>query len=407
MAIESTRAASGSGLASALGEPGAITTEVVETASRLVPLLQSNAEEARRLARPTDEAIAALEDSGLLMLMAPKVRGGRQVPLSTFIDVGEELARGCASTTWVASIYIGTLYMVAGFSDEAQDEVYSVGTPKTLAAFNPAGEAVPVSGGYRLTGTWRFCSGQHHADWALLSSLIMRDGRPPTPAQFLVPRGECRSADDWQVSGLSGTGSASLSTEGVFVPEHRVLPFSDPTTVLSLSKTLADDPYFRMPFIPFFATGATGTPLGMARAALDLMKDRVQKRGITYTPYTRQADATITHLQMDSAVMKLDQARFHSERAAATVALVAEDPSDTALRVRCRADAAWTALLCREVVEIVQQASGASAIHRKDPLSRIVSDIQALSVHSFILHSTNAELHGRVLCGLEPGVAFI
>ncbi|MER5432276.1 acyl-CoA dehydrogenase family protein [Streptomyces sp. NPDC002588] len=388
-------------------EPDAIATEAVETASRLVPLLQSNAEEARRLARPTDEAIEALEDSGLLMLMAPRARGGRQVPLSTFIDVGEELARGCASTTWVASIYSGTLYMVAGFSDEAQDEVYSVGTPKTLAAFNPAGEAMPVSGGYRLTGTWRFCSGQHHADWALLSSLIMRDGLPPTPAQFLVPRGECRSADDWQVSGLSGTGSASLSTDGVFVPEHRVLPFADPTKVLSLSETLADDPYFRMPFIPFFATGATGTPLGMARAALDLMKDRIQKRGITYTQYTRQADATITHFQMDSAVMKLDQARFHSERAAATVALVAEDPSDTALRVRCRADAAWTASLCREVVEIVQQASGASAIHRKDPLSRIVSDIQALSVHSFILHSTNAELHGRVLCGLEPGVAFI
>lgn len=407
MAIGSTRAAARPGLAPAVDEPDAIATEAVETASRLVPLLQSNAEEARRLARPTDEAIAALEDSGLLMLMAPEVRGGRQVPLSTFIDVGEELARGCASTTWVASIYIGTLYMVAGFSDEAQDEVYSLGTPKTLAAFNPAGEAVPVGGGYRLTGTWRFCSGQHHADWALLSSLIMKDGQPPTPAQFLVPRGECRSADDWDVSGLSGTGSASLSTDGVFVPEHRVLPFADPTTVLSLSKTLADDPYFRMPFIPFFATGATGTPLGMARAALDLMKDRVQKRGITYTPYTRQADAAITHFQMDSAVMKLDQARFHSERAAATVASVAENPSDTVLRVRCRADAAWTASLCREVVEIVQQASGASAIHRKDPLSRIVSDIQALSVHSFILHSTNAELHGRVLCGLEPGVAFI
>lgn len=407
MAIESTRAATRSGLASAVDEPDAIRAEVVETAAGLVPLLEANAEDARQLGRPADEAIAALEDSGLLMLMAPKIRGGQQASLSTFISMGEELARGCGSTAWVASIYIGTLYMVAGFSDEAQDEVYSVGAPKTLAAFNPAGEAMPVSGGYRLTGTWRFCTGQHHADWALLSSLIMRDGQPPTPAQFLVPRSECRSADDWHVSGLSGTGSASLSTDGVFVPEHRVLPFSDPTTVLSLSKALADDPHFKMPFIPFFATGATGTPLGMARAALDLMKDRIQKRGITYTQYTRQADATITHFQMDSAVMKLDQARFHAERAAATVAMVAADPSDTVLRVRCRADAAWTASLCREVVEIVQQASGASAIHRKDPLSRIVSDIQALSVHSFILHSTNAELHGRVLCGLEPGVAFI
>ncbi|WP_416985970.1 acyl-CoA dehydrogenase family protein [Streptomyces sp. T028] len=385
-----------------------VSAEVVETATRLIPLLREKTEEARQLARPTDEVISALEDSGLLTILAPKSRGGRQLSLRTFAEVSEELGRACGSTAWVYGIYATTLYMLSAFPDEAQDEVYSsVPVPKMIGSFNPVGEAVPVAGGYRLTGTWRFCSGQHHAEWALLSSFIVRDGEPPEVVQFVVPRGECRGLDDWQVSGLSGSGSGSLATDGVFVPEHRVLPGGEAGSPVSLSKALANDPYFRIPFVPFFSAGSGGAPLGMARTAVDLMKERIQKRGITYSPYKRQAEAPVTHHQMDAAVMKLDQARFHADRAVDTVEAVTEDPGNVALRVRIRADIAWTTKLCHEVVEIVRQASGASAIHRRDPLCGIVADIGALSVHSFLLHSTNAELHGRVLCGLDPEVPYI
>jgi alkylation response protein AidB-like acyl-CoA dehydrogenase len=380
---------------------------LVLAASRIGPQLQARAEDARQLGRLTDDVVAALEDSGLLMLMAPRSRGGHQASLGTFVRVQEELARACGSTSWVCGVYAAALYMICSFTDQAQDEVFARPNPKAVAAFKPEGFAVPVDGGYRLTGTWRFCSGQHHADWALLSSVSMDSDGAPQPAQFLVPRADWVSADDWQVSGLSGTGSCSLSVDDEFVPEHRVLPFGDPSRVASRSTALAADPYFAMPFIPFFVTGAIGTPLGLASAAVELFAERIHKRGITYTQYPQQAEAAITHVQMDNATMKLDQAHFHAQRSVATVPLVAEDPGNIPQRVRCRGDAAWATKLCHEVVQVVQLGSGASAIHRGDPLSRIVGDIEALSVHSFLLHSTNAELYGRVLCGLEPGVPFI
>lgn len=370
-------------------------------------ILAADADEAVRLARPTDRVIAALDDAGLLMLCAPKIRGGHEVSLRTFIAVHEELSKGCASTSWVSGVANGALYMMAPFPDEAQDEVYSVGHPKSVAAFNPAGQAVAVPGGYRLSGTWRFCTGQHHANWALLSSLIVGDDSLPEPAQFIVPRSECHVHDDWQVTGLAGTGSNTMSVEDVFVPAHRALRLSIPGSGQTRSEALASNNYFKMPAIPFFATGSAGTPLGLASAALDLMRERVQKRGITYSHYARQAEAAITHFQLDEATMKLDQARFHAARAADTVLEVTEDLGNISHRVRCRSDIAWATKLCREVVEIVQQSSGASSIHKRDPLGRIVADIQALSLHSFLLFNTNAELHGRVLAGLEPEVPFI
>lgn len=381
---------------------GQETEPLVRAAADLVPQLRASAPESRDLGRLTDDVVRALEEAGLITSLAPKARSGAQVPLADFVRIGEELARGCGSTSWVASVYAAALYMLSAFTDEAQDEVYATVNPKTVAAFKPEGLASPAAGGYQLSGTWRFCSGQHHADWALLSSIAIIDG-VPQPAQFLIPRSDWVSADDWTVTGLSGTGSATLSVHEAFVPEHRVLPLASPPR----SAALAGEEYFSIPFIPLFVTGATGTPLGLARAAIDLFGQRIQKRGITYTPHERQAEATVTHLQLDTMTMKLDQARFHAERAVATVPLVTEDPGNVPLRVRCRADAAWATKLCQEAIATVREGSGASAIHLKDPLSLIVSDIDALAVHSFLLHSTNAELHGRVLAGLEPGVPYL
>lgn len=380
--------------------------DIIATARDLAPLLAAHAEAAGEQGCPSDTVMTALEDAGMFALTAPRRRGGAQVPLHTFIRVGEELARGCASTSWVTSIYNGGVFMMCSFPDRALDEVYRDGSPRVFSNFNPAGQAVPVEGGYLLSGTWRFCSGQGHATWGLLASFIVNPGSPPDPALFIVKRADLTAADDWHVSGLRATGSNTLSTEDLFVPTHMAQSQSVSAMGESESESLGDDSYFRMPNIPFFTSGSTGAPLGMASAALAIFAERIHQRGITYTPYAKQADAVVTHLQMNEAMMKLDQARFHAMRSADTVLEVADNLSDIASRVRVRSDAAWCVKLCREVIEIVRQAAGAGAIHVTNPLTRIVDDIAVLSVHSFLVHSTNAELHGRVSCGLPPDVPF-
>lgn len=384
-----------------------VSAQLIASARDVAPVLAEDADEAVLLGRLTDRVVSALDEANLFKLLAPKYRAGYESSIKTMNRVAAELSKSCASASWVTSIYNGVLYMIAPFSDEAQDEVYAIDKPKGVAHFNPAGEAVRTAGGYRLSGTWRFCSGQHHAQFALLTSTIIGEHTVPDVAQFIIWRSEATAIDDWQVSGLAGTGSNTLTVKDVFVPEHRVLKMSDILNGRSLSKANADNPYFRMPTVPLFVAASAGTPIGIAEKAVDLLHDRVRKRGITYTNYHQQAEAAVTHFQMDEATMKLDQARFHADRGAQTVVDVTRDLSNIVHRVRCRSDTAWVIRLCREIVEIVQQASGASAIHKRDPLSRMLSDIQALSVHSFLLFTTNAELHGRVLCGLAPEVPFV
>ncbi|BCO49687.1 acyl-CoA dehydrogenase family protein [Mycobacterium avium subsp. hominissuis] len=380
--------------------------QLIAKAAELSALLAEHADEASQLTRPADTVIEALRDAGMFKLTTPRSRGGYQVSLPTFIRIGEELARGCASTSWVTSIYNGGIYMSCTFPDRALDEVFADGAPLMCSNFTPSGQAIPTDGGYRITASWRFCSGQHHADWGLMASMIVRDGQDPEPATFIIRRSDMVAADDWHVSGLRGSGSNTLSVEDLFVPEHMVQPIAVAAMAETRSESLASDSYFKVPHIPFFTAGATGAPLGMARAAMDLFASRIHKRGITYTTYAKQSDAVVTHLQMDEAIMKIDEARFHAERAVETALKVSENLADVASRVRIRSDAAWCFRRSREAIEVIRQAAGASALTLSNPMGRIVDDIEALTVHSFLVFSTNAELHGRVRCGLAPDVPF-
>lgn len=380
--------------------------QLIAKAAQLSTLLAEHADEASQLTRPADTVIEALRDAGMFKLTTPRSRGGYQVSLQTFIRIGEELARGCASTSWVTSIYNGGIYMSCTFPDRALDEVFADGAPLMCSNFTPSGQAIPTDGGYRITASWRFCSGQYHADWGLMASMIVRDGQDPEPATFIIRRSDMVAADDWHVSGLRGSGSNTLSVEDLFVPEHMVQPIAVAAMAETRSESLASDSYFKVPHIPFFTAGATGAPLGMASAAMDLFASRIHKRGITYTTYAKQSDAVVTHLQMDEAIMKIDEARFHAERAVETALKVSENLADVASRVRIRSDAAWCFRRSREAIEVIRQAAGASALTLSNPMGRIVDDIEALTVHSFLVFSTNAELHGRVRCGLAPDVPF-
>jgi alkylation response protein AidB-like acyl-CoA dehydrogenase len=259
-----------------------------------------------------------------------------------------------------------------------------------------------------LSGKWAFATGQHHAGWIIVPA-INPDDPTSGPIGFLVPKSEFTVLDDWHVSGFVATGSNAVSLNETFVPEHRAVPFMSFVTGQYRESSISDDPYYRQPFVPIMCAISVGTGIGLARVALRLFEERVGKRAITYTNYTKQAEAPVTHFQLAEARMKLDQAEFHATRLTSTVDQHIETAQawEIETRVRCRADVAWALKLAREVCEVVEQGSGASAIHYKDPLPKILRDIRAISVHSFLLHSTNAELYGRVLAGLEPGIPFV
>ncbi|GAB2969368.1 acyl-CoA dehydrogenase family protein [Streptomyces pseudoechinosporeus] len=387
-------------------------TELVERVRALRPLIREHALRTEQERRVTNEVVAALTEAGIYRMNVPARYGGYQSGLRTQVDALTEIATACGSAGFMALIQAGCSYIAALFPDEAQDEIFTSPDVRVGGTLIPNATAVARDGGYVVNGTSGFATGCQDADWHLLTVRVESgDGRdgPPEVLWTAVPMAELEVLDDWYVSGLAGSGSNSVVARDVFVPEHRVLPVGPLLGGVFPSKTNADDPFYRMPVLMLFCAWTTPNALGVARGALAEFTERIHRRGITYTFYERQSQAPVTHVQAAEAAMKISCAELLTGEIVARIESRAAsgDPYTQEERARTRAQSGYVTRLCKEAVDLLGSASGASSLHRDVPIQRAVRDLHALSLHSFVNPTTNLELYGRVLAGLDAGTPFL
>ncbi|MEU6139667.1 flavin-dependent monooxygenase [Streptomyces sp. NPDC047081] len=378
---------------------------LVERLRDLRPLIRGHALRTEQERRVPDEVVAALTDAGIYRMNVPKRYGGYQTPVHTQVDALAEVAAACGSTAFAALIQAGCSFIAALFPDEAQDEIFTGPDVRVGGTLIPDATAVATDGGYVVNGTSGFATGCRHADWHLLTARVESAEGPPEVLWTAVPMAELEILDDWYVSGLAGSGSNSVVARDVFVPAHRILPVGPLLAGEFPSKANADDPFYRMPVLLMFCAWTAPNALGLARAALEEFTGRIHRRGITYTFHQRQNEATVTHLQAAEAAMKISSAELLTRDFVARIE--AGEPYTDEERARIRAQTGYTARLCKEAVDLLASASGASSLHREVPIQRAVRDVHALNLHSFVNPATNLELYGRVLSGLDAGTPFL
>ena len=103
---------------------------LVANATALIPLLRKAAPAAEKARRVPQESLDALSAAGIFRMTAPKAYGGVEADFQTQCEVLAEIARGCPSTSWVATIYSAMSWLVGVFPDETQEEIYANGDPR-------------------------------------------------------------------------------------------------------------------------------------------------------------------------------------------------------------------------------------------------------------------------------------
>ncbi|WP_143220735.1 acyl-CoA dehydrogenase family protein [Actinomadura sp. CNU-125] len=389
-------------------------TELVRNAASLTPLLKSHASWHEQNRRLHDETVEALADAGAFRLRLPARYGGYEADARTAVDVIAELARGDGSAAWVAGVNAITTWMAGLLPDEVQDEVFAEPGTRLCGTLSPTGMCVPADGGVVLNGKWGFISGAHHARWQVIVAMAPAPDGGFWPIMTVVPMTELTIVDDWDTSGLRGTGSVSTVAENVFVPQARILPLPLVLAEQYASAANANSAVFRAPLLPTASALSVGTAVGLAAAAREEFFERLPGRKITYTGYENQHEAPLTHLQVAEATMLIDEARFHAHRLADLVDAKGAQAIEGAggawspeERVRARADMGRACRLSKDAGDVLGQASGGSSIYSDVPIQRITRDLNAIVMHALMHPDTNDELYGRVLCGLEPDTLYI
>jgi alkylation response protein AidB-like acyl-CoA dehydrogenase len=374
---------------------------LVQRSATLVPLLRERAAASEQARRLPPETFDALSDADVFRMTAPKRFGGHEADFLTQCEVLAEVARGDASASWVATILSAMSWLAGTFPDEAQEEIFASGDPRISGVFSPTGTSVAARGGFVINGRWGYNTGGHGSEWTVLSTV--RTDQPGDVLMCVLARSrDLRRLDDWHASGMAATGSSTVVAEDVFVPAHRAQPLADMIDARYPARHNASNPYFNYPLAAVLSVNAAGTPVGIARGALETFMERLPGRAITYTTYTNKAEAPVTHLQVGEAALTIDSADAHMRLACAELDRHAGETLSTRARVKARAHVSAATGLARSAVDILYYASGASAIQSHVPIQRFQRDMQALANHAVMHPQTTTELYGRVLCGLAP-----
>jgi len=251
--------------------------DYVERARQLGPMIEAAGDEIERRRDLPELIVAALAERGLFRLLLPRSVGGAELPPTAYVPVVEEVAKHDASVAWCLGQACGCSMTAAYLAPEAAREIF--GGERGIVAWGPPGpaEARMALGGYRLTGTWSFASGSHHATWlGAHVAVFAEDGTPrlrpdgsPVFRTLLFPKRQAAMTDIWRVMGLRGTGSDSYTVTDLFVPEAFSTTREDPTLRRERG------PLYAFTMQCLYATGVAAAASGMARAMRVLAKSSI------------------------------------------------------------------------------------------------------------------------------------
>jgi indole-3-acetate monooxygenase len=377
------------------------THEWVERAQALAPVIEQwrdSGEQERHVPHPLFEA---LRDAGVFQMSVSTAVGGAEIAEETVLQAIEELARQDGSVGWNVMIASNTAVIASYLPAAALREVYRSGPNTVIAgALPPKGAAVPVPGGFRLTGRWTFASGCHQADWMLGTSAVMADGTPrlrpdgrPDVRTFFVPVGACELLDTWHTAGLRGTGSHDWRVTDIFVPEGRSIPilFDGPGEPGTLS--VRD-------FAAYGGPRIAAVALGIARDAIDAFTALAMTKTPLLATSTLASQHT-THERVGRAEALLRSGRaflYETVRELPSGPSWAAELSDD-LRARVRLAGAHAAQSAAEAVDLMFTAAGTTAIYTSSRLERCFRDVHVATQHIAVAPS-NIEMVGQYLLGL-------
>ena len=387
---------------------------IAELRSRLAgitPQIKARAHTTEKSGRVPAENILALRGIGYFDIVKPRSFGGYEYDFDVLVDLNIELAKVCASTAWVGGLLSAHQWLIASFPERAQHDVWDE-NPDALAcgSYAPATKAVTADGGYLLSGRWSFASGCDNAQWSLCAALLpsRTEADRFTPAFLLVPASDYAIDDNWNVVGLSGTGSKTLQLKDVFVPEHRILTFLETTTGKTPGAALhPQNPGFSIPMLcnipSCLASVAVGTAAGALEDYLEVTSKRVT-RGAVAGSNNRMAEFPTIQLRVAEAAASTDAAReiLLRDLRARAVSVRASKPVSIEERIVSRRGQAFAVSLAIRASEALNASTGGQGLDLANPVQRAWRDANAVGRHISMNWDAVGTMYGQLALGLAP-----
>lgn len=338
-------------------------------------------------------------------MLQPARIGGAELDYVALVDCAELLGQADASVAWNLANLASHHWMLGMFEQKAQDLVWGR-DPDALIASSfifPAGRATKVEGGYQLRGSWPFSSGVASCEWNMLASVVYSDDEADGIEYriFLLPKGDYKVLDTWNVAGLRGTGSCDVEVRDAFVAGHMSVAVGDLAGGPTPGSKINPNPLYALPVFSLFPYVLSGVALGNAQACLDDYTEVARHRISTYNR-AKLSDFQSTQIKIAEASAKIDAARLIMRSACLDAMEHARrgHVPDMATKTRYRRDGSFSVNLCTDAVSMLFAASGARGLFTTGVLQRQFRDAHAINSHLAFNFDAAGTNYGRVALGL-------
>lgn len=373
-------------------EPGLTIDQLLTRAAAMRDEIRAEAPENEARGCYSPERHKAFTEAGFYRMLQPHRYGGYEIPLDGFLRVVMEISRADPGTGWSMCLASAHVFQLAAFfGATAQDEIFPDDGHVVIPSRNiPRGTVTPTDGGWILDGTWDYSSGCAYAT-AMMGVAKDPDGHPQI---FVVPFDECERLDDWgdgRTLGLGGSASYSVRISNVFVPSHRVQPYTWKDYEIPPEGTpgyrIHGNPMFLARTMTLFWGELSSIMIGAARGMLDEYERLMHERPTSFPPPIPRIESSDYLRWFGEALAMIDTAE-HAMLGAAREYLRlcrrwAETGEDFSVvdDARLRDVATYAGKIATDAIDLMFRTAGSSAAATGSTLLRYYRDASMFRTH--------------------------
>lgn len=355
--------------------------------TELRALIEKEADSSESDGTLSQAVVDAFTDASLFQLMVPAELGGLDADTDTVIDVLSAASYADGATGWSLMANVNSTAYLAYIAPEAAKKILQTGTGCAAGMFSPVGGVAHKNDdGYQVSGAYQFGSGSNHASYIGCGSIVMENGEMPAPHPSGMPISRCCfipkenavMQGNWDVIGLCATGSYDYA-----VPEQLVA--ADFSFDLFDAPAQSGGAVFDMGPVPLAAICHTGWCLGVARRALDEIRDianagrarmgapPMKEQGVFQRPFAKHS-------------MALAAAEAYNRTMYRDIVKTLEDgqPMSNAMFEETRSAATFITQVAEEAVTFAYQQAGSKGMRNPSVLQRCMRDIMVGGRHMFV-----------------------
>lgn len=383
-------------------------SDPIERVRALQPLIALHADEADAQGCIAAPVFDALKAAGLFRLTVAKRSGGEGGSMRSFVETVAEIAKTSPGTAWAYGLLAGTTGMIASLPEAQTDLLFRRGDELGCFVGAKTGVATRSGDGYLVSGQWPYASGCLHADWAWCGVIVRNEQGEQIDsgnAFINLSSDDTGIIRDWNVAGLSASGSNRVKAEGHHVPAALLVRDSDMADMVALVGESRIEPRDLWPVEPQFGLTVLPAMMGAAAGMLEAVRQKMNDRPILAWEYARQSDSEQLLAKLGEAAIKIDSAWMHVHRACDVVDCIAQERSATKMeKVRTQADCGYAMRLIREAADMLLDIAGPGAFTLTNPVQRLWRDLSIGSRHNALNAGLSLELLGRALVGAKSNI---